>query len=145
MVENLQYAREELEMTQKELGYVFGVSDKKISGWETMHDPMPFEKLIKFCNLYNYSLDFIMGFTRYNIKNNEKIKINKIEIGKRLKKLRENLDLTQRVFASNCGMAQTTYSHYETGLNLITTMNAYAICKVYKISMDWLVGRKMKK
>lgn len=138
---NLKYAREELEMTQEELGYVFGVSRKTISGWETASNTIPFSKLIKFCNLYDYSLDFIMGLTRNNIKYNTQIKTNKKQIGKRLKDLRDGLNVSQLKFADKCGISQTTYSHYETGLNLITTLNAYAICKTYDISMDYLVGR----
>ena len=138
---NLKYAREELEMTQEELGFVFGVSRKTISGWQTASNPIPFNKLIKFCNLYNFSLDFIVGFIRRNIKYDAKIKTNKIQIGNKLKELRKSLKLSQLKFAENCGISQTTYSHYETGFNLITTMNAYAICKTYNVSMDWLVGR----
>ena len=46
--------------------------------------------------------------------------------------------MSQLKFADKCGISQTTYSHYETGLNLITTMNAYAICKTYNISLDYL-------
>ena len=67
---NLKWCREELEMTQEELGFVFGVSRKTISGWETASNPIPFNKLIKFCNLYNYSLDFVIGLSR---KNNKKV------------------------------------------------------------------------
>ena len=138
---NLKWCREELEMTQEELGFVFGVSRKTISGWETASNPIPFNKLIKFCNLYNYSLDFVIGLTRKNSKCDIKIKVNKKEIGKRLKDLRDSLNLSQLKFADKSGISQTTYSHYETGLNLITTMNAYAICKTYNVSMDWIVGR----
>ena len=138
---NLKYCREELEMTQEELGYVFGVSRKTLSGWETSSNIIPFSKLIKFCNLYDYSLDFVMGLTRNNNRNNAKIKTNKNLIGLRLKDLRNSLNLTQEKFANKCGISQTTYSHYETGFNLITTTNAYSICKTYNVSMDWLVGR----
>lgn len=92
---NLKYAREELEMTQEELGFVFGVSRKTISGWETVSNPISFNKLIKFCNLYNFSLDFIVGFTRKNIKYDGKIKTNKEQIGNRLKELRNSLNLSQ--------------------------------------------------
>lgn len=63
----------------------------------------------------------------------------------RLKDLRDSLNLSQQKFANKCGISQTTYSHYETGLNLITTLNAYAICKTYNISMDYLVGRTKNK
>lgn len=142
---NLKWCREELEMTQEELGFVFGVSRKTISGWETASNPIPFNKLIKFCNLYNYSLDFVIGLSRKNNKCDVKIKANKKEIGKRLKDLRDSQNLSQLKFADKCGISQTTYSHYETGLNLITTMNAYAICKTYNISLDYLVGRTNEK
>lgn len=138
---NLKYAREELEMTQEELGYVFGVSRKTISGWETANNPIPFIKLIKFCNLYDYSLDYIMGLTRRNISYSKQFKVNKESIGKRLKELRKSLNISQTKFSEKCGISQTTYSHYETGFNLITTTTAYSICKTYNISMDWLVGR----
>lgn len=138
---NLKWCREELEMTQEELGYVFGVSRKTISGWETANDPIPFNKLIKFCNLYHYSLDFVLNLTRNNDKNNIEIKLDKKIIGSKLKELRKSLNLSQQKFASKCGLSQTTYSHYETGFNLITTMTAYSICKTYNISLDWLCGR----
>ena len=89
---NLKFCREELEMTQSELGYVFGVSKYTVSGWETGKDTMPFNKLIKFCNLYNYSLDFVTGLTRENTKYKSKITPTKESIGKRLKEIRKTLN-----------------------------------------------------
>ena len=145
MINNIKDCREDLEMTQEELGFVFGVSRKTISGWENSNNPIPFTKLIKLCNLYGYSMDYVIGFLRRNINYNKKIKTNKEFIGKRLKEIRKDLNLSQFEFANKCGISQTTYSHYETGLNLINTMNAYAICKTYNISMDYIVGRTNKK
>ena len=49
---NIKYCREELEMTQDELGYVFGVSRKTVAGWDNNHDTIPLPKLVKFSNLY---------------------------------------------------------------------------------------------
>ncbi len=46
-------------MTQEELGYVFGVKKATISNWENGYDIIPLNKLIKFCNLYDYSLDLL--------------------------------------------------------------------------------------
>ena len=67
MLDNhLKWCREELQITQNELGYVFGVTKNTISGWENGHDTMPFNKLIRFSNLYDYSLNYVVGFTRYN-------------------------------------------------------------------------------
>lgn len=133
---NLKYAREEIEMTQEELGYVFGVKKVTISNWENGYDVIPLNKLIKFCNLYNYSLDFIVGFTRNN-KSFPKIeKADKTIIGKKLKDLRIKLGLTQQQIADECSISRATYCHYEIGLNLVSTLTLYTICKNHKISMD---------
>ena len=83
---NLRYCREELEMTQEELGIVLGASKQTISNWETGYTPMPLPKLIRFCNLYDYSLDFVCGFNRKNIKYNKNIKLNKLNMLCRIRK-----------------------------------------------------------
>ncbi len=141
---NLKYCREELEMTQEELGYVFGVSKNTVSGWENAHDTMPFNKLIKFCNLYGYSLDYVCGLSRKNTKY-EKINVNKQMIGKKLKELRTKLNLSQQALADDCNFSQSTYSTYENGKFLINSITIYTICKTYNVSMDYLVGRTNNK
>ena len=137
---NLKFCREELEMTQKELGYVFGVSESTVSGWETGRDSIPLNKLIRFCNLYNYSLDFACGLSRKNTEYN-KISTDKKKIGIKLKELRNKLGLAQQQLADDCKISQTTYSGYETGHYLINAINLYIICKKYDVSMDYIVGR----
>ena len=135
MNNNLKWCREELEMTQKELGYVFGVSDKTVAGWEDNFDPMPLLKMIKFANLYHFSIVFITGLSRKN--NYIKIdKADKVKLGKKLKQLRLKLNMKQKEIAKECGISQTTYSNYELGYNLITSLSLYIICKNHNISMD---------
>ena len=133
---NLKYAREDLEMTQEELGYVFGVKKATISNWENGYDIIPLNKLVKFCNLYNYSFDFIVGFTRENKIYPKLNKIDKIKTGKNLKDLRNRLNLTQQQIADECSISRATFCHYELGMNLISTLTLYTICKNHKISMD---------
>ena len=139
---NLRYCREELEMTQKELGYVFGVSRYTVHGWENGHDTIPLNKLVKFCNLYGYSLDFVCKLSK-NTKYN-KIHLDKNIIGNNLKKLRKKLNLSQQQLADECNISQTTYSGYETGKYLINTITLYIICKKYNISMDYLLKDEKK-
>lgn len=136
---NLKYARENLEMTQEELGYVFGVKKATISNWENGYDIIPLNKLVKFCNLYNYSFDFIVGFTRENKIYPKLNKIDKIKIGKNLKDLRNRLNLTQQQIADECSISRATFCHYELGMNLISTLTLYTICKNHKISMDYFL------
>ena len=54
MLDNkLKRCREELEMTQKELGEIFDVQKSTISNWENGYDIIPLKKLVKFSNLFN--------------------------------------------------------------------------------------------
>ena len=98
---NLRYAREELEMTQSELGYIFGVSDSAVRSWETAHDSIPLPKLIKFCDMYDFSLDFICGLIRKNITYGH-FKTDKVKISKKLKELRKSLNLSQQKLSDDC-------------------------------------------
>lgn len=132
---NIKYCREELEMTQDELGFVFGVSRKTVAGWENNHDTMPLSKLVKFSNLYKYSLDYITGLSRSNNNYKEVKKLDKKNIGLNLKELRKKLGLTQQQVANECMITQATYSGYETGKFLITSLVLYTICYNHKISI----------
>lgn len=133
---NLKFCREELEMTQTELGNIFGVSDSTVRGWENAYDSMPLKKLIKFCNNFNYSVDYVLALTRKNQLYPNHIKLDKKHIGKKLKELRKKSNLSQQKIADICSISRSTYSHYEIGLTLITTLTLYTLCKHYKISID---------
>ena len=90
---NLKFIREDMEMTQKELGYVFGVHESTVCGWETGKDVIPLPKLIKFSNLSNCSIDYILKITRYNTEYSKMEKANKKLVGANLKKIRKELKL----------------------------------------------------
>ncbi len=136
---NLKLCREDLKITQKELGNILNVHRKTVTNWENANDPIPITKLVLFCNLYNFSLDYVMGLARKNTTYSEKIILNRKEIGLRLKEFRKSLDLNQQMFSDKCGIVRQTYSGYERGRSLITTTNLYIICKTFNISMDYIV------
>ena len=138
---NLQFCREELGMTQTELGNVFGIHKSTISGWENGYSVIPLKKLIAFCNLYNYSVDFVCGLSRKNNKD-FKVALDKKLIGQRLREIRKKLGLTQQQIADECAVSQPTYNTYETGLYLARTMTIYTICKKHSISMDDILKSK---
>lgn len=135
---NIKYIREELEMTQEELGLVFGVSRKTVAGWEDNHDTMPLNKLVKFSKLYKYSLDYITGLKRMNTYI-ELSTLDKKKIGNKLKEIRSKLSLTQQQIANECNISQTTYSNYEVGLYLPSSLVLYTICYNHGLSMDEIV------
>lgn len=133
---NLKYIREYMEMTQKELGKVFNVAESTYSGWETGRDVIPLKHLYKFSLKYGYSMDYLLKLNSKNVKYDKLVSIDRKIIGDKLKRIRKDLKLTQQQIADECMISQTTYSNYELGNNLISTMSLYTICKNHNISMD---------
>ncbi|MDY6014993.1 MAG: helix-turn-helix transcriptional regulator [Bacilli bacterium] len=136
---NLKYVREELEMTQDELGLVFGVKGVTVAGWENNHDTIPLSKLVKYSNTYGYSLDYLTGLSRKNDYKGKFDKIDKIKLGKKLKQIRNEFKLSQQEIADECKISQSTYSGYETGQYLVTSFVLYIICKNHNLSMDNII------
>ena len=137
---NLKGCIEDLDMTQKELGSLFGVSRSAVKNWENGYYAIPIIQLIKFCDMFDFSLDYAMGIIRRNIKYGH-FSVNNIIVSKRLKEFRKSLKISQQVLCDKCKIAQTTYSGYERGKYLINTTNLYYLCKTFDISMDYLIGR----
>ena len=139
---NLKHCRENLEMTQEELGYVLGVTKGTVANWENGNDSIPLRQVAKICNQYDLSVDYLLGISRANKQYSKIPKLSKSNIGKMIKQLREKIDYSQSVFAKECGIAQSTLSLYETGNRLISTLTLQILCTKFKISADELLGRK---
>ena len=60
---------------------------------------------------------------------------------KRLRDLREDMDLNQTRVAKMLGMSQTGYSKYETGENDIPTAVLIKLANFYDTSIDYLLGQ----
>lgn len=63
----------------------------------------------------------------------------------RIKDLREDHDLTQDAISKKLNISQRAYSHFETGTRGIPTEILIKIADIYKVSLDYLVGRSDKK
>ena len=59
----------------------------------------------------------------------------------RLYELRLNADFTQQYVADYIGVARTTYAGYESGKNEPDISTLLEIAKMYKVSLDYLIGR----
>lgn len=135
--------REYADLTQKDLAQNLGVSQQTYSLWEKGTKIIPLKHLNNLCNYYETSMDYVLGFTDIKTSSNIiKIKeLNKKEIGARIKKIREDNNLTLRDLASKLNITSSTISAYETGKTLILTAFAYQICSEYNVSLDWLCGK----
>ena len=142
-VERIFYLREKNEFLQKEIADKLNISQQMYSFWEKGERIIPLKHLNTLCNFYNVSMDYMLGLTNTKkITNITKISVlDKKVIGQRLKKVRQDNNLTLRSMAKELNTTSSTISAYETGKNLILTAFAYQICDHYNISMDWLCGR----
>ncbi len=127
--------------SQSQVAESLGIKRSTYKEYELQYSLIPSNHLYDFCNLFNVSIDYILGFT--NIKEYKKInnKIDKVKSGQRLKEFRKENKLTQAKLADKIDVSRTIISEYEKGKYVISTANLYTICKKYKISADYLLGR----
>lgn len=58
----------------------------------------------------------------------------------RMKGLRQDKDLTQKQIANKLGVAQNSYSQYESGIRSIPIELLIELCKMYDVSADYMLG-----
>lgn len=136
--------REYKDLSQIKLADYLGITQQTYSLWEKGTKIIPLKHLNSLSNFYEISMDYIFGLT--DEKNNSGIikltELNKNEIGSRIKKIREDNNLTLRDLAKELNTTSSTISAYETGKTLILTAFAYQICIKYNVSLDWLCGKR---
>jgi len=64
---------------------------------------------------------------------------------RRIKDLREDNDFTQEYVAHYLGTSQTMYARYERGANELPIRHLISLCKLYKVTSDYLLGLSNKK
>lgn len=143
-LERLYFLREESELTQRELADILGVSRVAISQWETTKEIIPLDKLNKYADYFDVSLDYIVGLSNDKSSSFANGDLDLNLIGNRILKVRRKFGLTQIKLADYLNTSHSTISAYETGKTLILTTFAYQICLKYKVSMDWLCGKRKR-
>ena len=133
--------RERLGITQVELSKAINLNNKTYSHYENEDLIMPLKYLIKVCDYFNVSVDYILNFTTVKCYSEYRKCMDKKEIGKRLKEFRKENKLTQVLLAEELNTVHPVITNYENGKNLIATPFLYMICKKYNISADYLLGR----
>jgi len=142
IIKNFKESREMLDLKQKDIADYFSVHFSTVSGWETGKDTIPLERLIEYANHFGYSLDYLFGITRFNIKY-QPLTIDLELIAKNLRLLRKHNKMTQTEVADKINTTQASYAHYENAINLIPTAFLFNLTRIYKyFSIDELLGRK---
>ena len=133
--------REEAGLKQKDVANILGVTKGSYSMWECGADTIPLKRLNQFCNYFNVSIDYVVGFNdkrKYaNAKPDIKIKVT----GENLKKIRLKKDLTQTKIAEELKINQPTWNRYENSKTLILTVVIVELAKKYHYSIDKILGK----
>ncbi len=132
--------------SQGKVAKMLGIKTIIYKKYELQNIDMPLNLLNKFANIFNVSLDYIFGFT--NIRQYENIikkEIDKLEVSNNLRLWRIKNNLTQVELANYLNTVHSVISDYEHGIRLISTPALYNLCKKYKMSADYLLGRIDKK
>ena len=141
-LERLYFLREEHDLTQEEMGKIVGTKKYSIYNWESGREIIPLSKLNTYSNYFKVSMDYILKLNNKKNSNFNILELDKKVIGKNIKYIREQHNLTQRDLAKVLNTTQSVIWAYETGRTLILTAFAYELCKKYTLSMDWLCGKK---
>lgn len=145
IIKNLKNSREDMDLTQTDIGNILGVAKSTVCDWENGVHTIPLKHLIEYANHFNFSLDYLFGISRKN-KLYYPLDIDLEIIAANLRKLRLEQGLTQVEVAKKLGTGQATYSHYENALYLILTSFLFNLYLIYgsSFSFDEILGRKEK-
>lgn len=138
--ERLFLLRQSNGLTQDEMGKILGVKRVAVSQWENTKEIIPLDKLNTYSNYFMVSLDYITGLDDSK-KEVRTAKLNKDIIGKKLRLLRKELNLTQKDLANVLNTSHSTISTYESGKTMLLTAFAFQICVKYGVSLDWICGK----
>ena len=59
---------------------------------------------------------------------------------RKIRDLREDADLTQTQVAEFLGTSQTMYARYERGASELPIRHLIALCRLYHVSADYILG-----
>lgn len=138
---NIRRLREMNKKTIGDVSEILGVAKITYNHYETQEKIIPIERLNVLCNYYNVSIDYAFGFSndiRYKFTREN---FDKSISAMRIKEFRKENNLTLVKLASLLGTVHPTIVNYENAKNLIPTSFLYDICKKYRISADYLLGR----
>ncbi len=130
--------------TRTQIANMLEVQPGTYTKWETGYNDMSLTKCNELANIYHVSLDYLLGLTNTKNYENSKTQINLALLPIRLRELRLNNNLTQQQLGNHVHLNQRTYSHYEDGSRLPTTIKLLKIATFYHTSVDYLVGKTLK-
>lgn len=139
--EKLRYIREELEITQSEMANRLGCTRSAYSLWELNKNTIPLYYLNKLSNEFYINIDYLVDLSEEMKINFNKVDIDKVELGKRIKKARKTINYTQEKLATKLNTTHSVISAYESGKTSVPTLFLIEIAKITNRSLNWFLNK----
>ena len=137
--DRLKYLREELELTQTEMAKMIGCKRSAYSLWELNKNTIPLYYLNQISNIFNINIDYLVNLSNNKNSKFQKVEIDKIELGKRIRQARKSVNYTQEKLANKLNTTHSVISAYESGKTSVPTLFIIEIAKLTHKSLNWLV------
>lgn len=139
-LKRLREIREENKLTQKEVAASLNIATGTYAMNETGHDTITLDNLVKFCDILNISVDYILELSSEKKPSNIK-GYNKEILKTRLKENRKNAHYTQEQIGKILNIDHSVWCRYEKGVTTINTTFLSTFCHTLNVSADYLLGR----
>ena len=138
--ERMRYIRETYDASQKEIAEYLGVSKSSICHYEKNNRDIPLKSLAKFADYFNFSIDYVLGFT--SIKNySDKSNISLKKTAKRIEEICLENKWTNVKMAKELNTCESSIRNYKRGTYIILLSFAIQLHYKYNYSIDWIIGR----
>ena len=129
------------EKKQGDVSLALGVKRNTYSKWENLINDMPLDKCNDLAKYYSVTVNYLLGLSTKRFILSIPLTMKQELLPDRLLKLRKNLHLSQTKLSDKLGFLQSTYSRYERGKVVPTTLKLLVIAQFYNVSFDYLIGR----
>lgn len=139
--EKIKNLRDELEITQEDISKVLGCTRTAYSLWKINKNTIPLHYLNKISNEYNINIDYLVDLSNDKYIKFNKVDIDRIYLGKKIKEARKSINYTQVKLASKLNTTHSVISAYESGKSTVSTLFLIEIAKIKKKSLNWFLNK----
>ena len=97
--------------------------------------------LNKISNEYNINIDYLVDLSNDKYIKFNKVDIDRIYLGKKIKEARKSINYTQVKLASKLNTTHSVISAYESGKSTVSTLFLIEIAKITKKSLNWFLNK----
>ena len=140
MRNKLEKLRERSNIDAQDIYKQIGISSSQYSKWEKGNRKINMKGIVKLTNYFGINIDYLLNLSDNIEVSDIKYTDDKEIIGKKLKKIREDLKLSLRDENDLTSISINALSRYERGIRLINPDALYKLCKTTGYDANWIMS-----